>query len=117
MIEELEERLGGTVENGDFDVVQVDEDVVDAEGIGGGEKMLGGGEQDALLHKAGGVADASNVVAVGFDGKIVEVNAAENDTGVRRSREKPELSVDTGVEPHTLCFHRPMDGRLEHRAE
>jgi len=30
LIEELEERLGGTVENGDFDVVEVDEDVIDA---------------------------------------------------------------------------------------
>src|ERR1700751_4199186 len=62
LIEELEEGLGGTGENGDFDVVEVDEDVVDAVGIGGGEKVLGGGEEDALLHEAGVVADASDVV-------------------------------------------------------
>src|SRR6267378_6177967 len=71
LIKELEEGLSGTVEDGDFDVVEVNEDVVDAVGIGGGEKVLGGGEQDALLHKAGGVADASDVVAVGFDWEII----------------------------------------------
>jgi len=37
LIQELEKRLGGTVEDGDFNVVEVDEDVVDAVGIGGGE--------------------------------------------------------------------------------
>jgi len=38
LIKELEEGLGGTVEDGDFDIVEVDEDVVDAVGIGGGER-------------------------------------------------------------------------------
>jgi hypothetical protein len=88
LIEELKEGLGGAVENGDFDVVEVDEDVVDAVRIGSGEKVLGGGEKDALLHEAGGVADASNVVAVGFDWEIVEVHAAEDDAGVWRSGEE-----------------------------
>ena len=37
LIEQLEKRLGGTVENRDFDVVEVNKDVVDAVGIGGGE--------------------------------------------------------------------------------
>jgi len=87
LIEQLEKRLGGTVENGDFDVVDVYKDVVDTVGVGGGEKVLGGGEQDALLHEAGGVADASDVVAVGFDRKIVQIHAAENDAGIRGSGE------------------------------
>jgi len=116
LVEELEEGLGGTVEDGDFYVVEVDEDVVDAVGVGGGEKMLGGGEQDALLHEAGGVADARDVVAVGFDRKIVEIHAAENDAGVRRSREEPEVGVDASVETHTLSFNRAVDGGLKHKA-
>jgi len=36
LIKELEEGLGGTVENGDFDIVEVNEDVVDAVRIGCG---------------------------------------------------------------------------------
>jgi len=114
LIEELEKRLGGTVEDGDFNVVEVDEDIVDAVRVGGGEKMLGGGEQDALLHKAGGIADASDVVAVGLNRKIVQVYAAENDAGIRGSGEKTKVSVHAGVETHTLGFNRAMDGGLKH---
>jgi hypothetical protein len=44
LIEELKERFGGTIEDGNFDVVQVDKDVVDAVRIGGGEEVFGGGE-------------------------------------------------------------------------
>jgi hypothetical protein len=36
LIKELEEGLGGTVEDGDFDIVEVNEDVIDAVGIGCG---------------------------------------------------------------------------------
>src|SRR5882757_4864884 len=115
LIKELEEGLGGTVEDGDFDIVEVDEDVVDAVGIGGGEKVLGGGEQDALLHKAGGVADASDVVAVGFNWEIIEINAAEDDAGIRRSGEETKVRVDTGVETHTLGFDCAVDCGLKHR--
>src|SRR5258707_8590514 len=104
LIEELEEGLGGTVENGNFDIVEVNEDVVDAVGIGGGEKVLGGGEQDALLHKAGGIADASDVVAMGFDGEVVKIDAAENDADIRRSREETKVRMDTGVETYTPGF-------------
>jgi hypothetical protein len=114
-IEELEERLGGTVEDGNFDVVEVDKDVVDAVGIGSGKKVLGGGEEDALLHEAGGIADASDIVAVGFDREVVEVNAAENDAGVWRSGLETELGVDAGVETHTLGFYRTMNCGLKHR--
>jgi hypothetical protein len=115
LIEELEERLGGTIEDGDFDIVEVDEDVVDAVGVGGGEKVLGGGEQDALLHEAGGVAYASDIVAVGFDREIVQVDTAEDDAGVWGSGEKTELSVDTGVETHTRGFYGTMNCGLKHR--
>ena len=114
LIEELEERFGRAVEDGNFDVVEVDEDVVDAVGIGGGEKVFGGGEKYALLHEAGGVADASDVVAVGLDGKIVQVNAAEDDAGVWGSGLKAELGVDAGVETHTFSFYGPIYRRLEH---
>jgi hypothetical protein len=115
LIEELEERLGGPVEDGDFDVIEVDEYIVDAVGVGGGEKVLGGGEQYALLHKAGGVADAGDIVAVGFNWKIVEVDAPENDASVWRSGLEAEFRVDAGMETHTMGFNRAVDGALKHR--
>jgi hypothetical protein len=113
-VEKLEERLGGTVEDGDFDVVEVDEDVIDAIGISGGEKMLGGGEQDALFHEASGVTDPGDVVAVSFDGKVVEVYAAEDDAGVWRRGLKAELGMNTRVKTHTLGLDRPLNSGLEH---
>src|SRR6266436_1054481 len=115
LIEELEEGLGGTVEDGNFDIVEVNKDVVDAVGIGGGEKVLGGGEQDTLLHEAGGIADASDVVAVSFDWEIIEINAAENDAGIRRSGEETKVRVDTGVETHTQGLDCAVDCGLKHR--
>jgi hypothetical protein len=115
LIEELKERFGGTVENGNFNVVEVDKNVVDAGRIECGEKMFGGGEQDALLHKAGGIADASDIVTVGFDGEIVEVDAAEDDAGVRRSGEQAELRVDTRVETHTRGFYGTTNSGLKHK--
>jgi hypothetical protein len=115
LIQELQKWLSGTVEDWDFDVVEVDEDVIDAVRIGGGEKVLGGGKQDSLLHEAGGVADTSDVVAVGLNRKIVEVHPAKNDAGVGRSGEKAKVSVNAGVETHTLGFNRAMDSGLKHR--
>jgi hypothetical protein len=114
LIEKLEERFGGTVEDGDFDVVEVDENVVDAVGIGGSEKVLSGGKQDALLHEAGGVADAGDVVAVSFDVEIVEVDAAEDDAGIRGSGLKTEFGVNAGMETDALGFYGAVDGGLKH---
>jgi hypothetical protein len=115
LIKELEEGLGGTVENGDFDVVEVNKDVVDAVGIGCGQKVFGGGEQDALLHKAGGIADTGNIVAVGFDWEIIEINAAEDDAGIRWSGQQTEVRVNTRVKTHTLSFGCAVDCGLKHR--
>ena len=38
-----------------------------------------------------------DVVAVGLDGEIVEVDATEDDAGIRGSGLKAELGVDAGV--------------------
>jgi hypothetical protein len=116
LIKELEERFCGAVENGNFDVVEVNKDVVDAVGVGGGEKVFGRREQDALLHKAGGVTDAGDVVAVGFDRKIVQVNATEDDARIRRSWLKAKLRVDAGMKAHTLGLYGAVDGGLKHKA-
>src|SRR6266404_9565441 len=56
LLEHLHERLGGPVQNGDFDGVNVDVNVVDTAGVDCREQMLGRGQQDAMLHQARGVA-------------------------------------------------------------
>jgi len=41
--------------------------------------MLSRRNQHALLHETGGIADAGNIAAAGFNGKAVEIGTAEND--------------------------------------
>src|SRR5882724_9486404 len=79
LLEHLHKRLGGPVQNGDFDGVNIDVNVVDTAGVDCREQMLGRGQQDAMLHQTRGVADPGYVVALRFDCEIVEVHAAEYD--------------------------------------
>ena len=46
--------------------------------------MFGGGDEHALAHEAGGVADFGDVAADGGDFEVVEVGAAEDDAGTGR---------------------------------
>jgi hypothetical protein len=114
MLEHLHERLGGPIQDGNFDRIDVDENVVDAAGIDGREKMFGGGKQDALLHQAGGVADAGYVMALGFDGEIVEIHAAKYDTGIGRRGRKSNVPKNARVQPDALGKSVSGDGGLEH---
>jgi len=82
LVEKLEERFGGAIEDWDLDRINVDEDVVDPGGVNGGEEVFGGGKKHALFHQTGGVADAGNVAATGFNGKMIQVGAAKNDASV-----------------------------------
>src|ERR1035437_9463316 len=75
LLEHGHEGFGGTIKNGDFDGVDVDVNVVDSAGINSGEQVLCGRQQNALLHQAGGVADARDVFTLRFNGKIVQVDA------------------------------------------
>ncbi len=72
---------GAAVEDGQFEVVELDDDVVDAHADERGEQMFGGGDEHALAHQAGGVADLGDVAADGWDFEVVEIGAAEDDAG------------------------------------
>ncbi len=102
LLQHLHEGLSRTVENGHFDGVNVDVNVVDAAGIDGGEQVFRGGEQYALLHETGGITDASDVVPLRLDWEIVQINAAKNDARFGRRGYQTDVTVDTCVEAHTL---------------
>src|SRR5215469_5874113 len=114
LLEHLHERLGRAIEDGHFDRIDVDVYVVDATGINGGKEMLGGGQQHSLLHQAGGVADSSNVLTLGLDREVVEINAAENDAGLGGCGHQADATVDAGVQAHTLGRRFSSYGCLEH---
>ena len=108
----LDERLRRAIENGDLDGVDIDVDVVDAAGVKRRKKVLGGGKQHALFHQAGGVADAGDVAAMSLDFKIVEIDAAEDDAGVRRRRHQTNAARDGGVKTNSGCFDGALYSRL-----
>src|ERR1700674_25298 len=114
MLQHLHERLRRTVENGHFDGVNVDVNVVDATGIDGGKQMLGGGEQNALLHEAGGITDASDVVPLRFNREIVQVNAPKHDACFSRGGYQADVTVHARVEAHTFRKRLSSDVSLEH---
>src|SRR5260370_40671113 len=64
--------------------------------------MLGGREQDALFHEAGGITNASDVEPLGFDMEIVQVNAAKNDACFGWGGGQTHVTVHSGMEGHTL---------------
>src|SRR3984957_8729216 len=75
---------GASVEDGQLQIVQLNDDVVDAHADQGGEKMLGGGDEHALTHDAGGVADLGDISAGGRNLVIVQIGAAENNARAGR---------------------------------
>jgi hypothetical protein len=76
--------------------------------------MLSGGEEDAVLHQAGGVAHARDVVALRFYREIIEVDAAKDDAGVGGGWDQADVPVDPGVQANAFCGSRLRDGCLEH---
>jgi hypothetical protein len=82
LVEKLEEWFCGAIEDRNLDRINVNEDVVDPGGVNRGEEVFGGGKKDALFHQTGGVADAGNVAATGFNRKMIKVGATKNDATV-----------------------------------
>lgn len=101
LFQHLHERLGGAVQDRHFDGIDVDVDVVDAAGIDRGKEMLGGGQQHALLHQAGGIAYAGNVVPLGFDGEVIQIDSTENNAGLRWCGDQAHGPLHARVQAHT----------------
>src|SRR5438445_11743551 len=79
--------------------------------------MLGSREQHALLHQAGGVADAGHVAATGFDPKVVKVGAAEDNSGICRSGYQLEVTKNTSVKADAFGAYRVLNRGLNHRVK
>ncbi len=114
LFEKLEKRLSGTIEDGDFNRVDVDKDVVDTRRVDRGEKMFGRGEKDALLHQAGGIADAGYVATAGLDGKIVQIGTTKDDARVGRGRKESNMAKNSGVKADAFGRNLMLNRSLKH---
>ena len=104
---QIDKRLSAAIENRHFQVVDFDERVVDAHAVEHAEQVLGGRDQHALAHQAGGVADFLHVAPTGGNREAVEVGADENDAGRGRGGEDADPDRNAGMEPDA----RGLDGR------
>ena len=89
---------GAAIEDGQFKVVELDDDIIDAHADQRREQVLGGGDEDALAHEAGGVADLGDVAADGGDFEVVEIGAAEDECRSRRGGQQPHLNRGSAVQ-------------------
>ena len=71
----------------------------------GRKQVLGGRDQHALLHQAGGVADASHVAARSLDFEAIQIGAAEHDSRSGRSRKHAHLNRSAAMQAHSAAFH------------
>ncbi len=112
-LQQLHVRRSAAVQNGNFQVVDFDERVVHSHAVEHAEQMLGGGDQHALPHQAGGIAYASHVAPTGGDMEIVEIGAEENDAGGRRRGKNSNGDGDAAVKPDPLSLYWPLDSGLK----
>ena len=101
------------VEDGDLEVVDLDDDVVDAEADEGGQEVFGGLDENALAHEGSGVGDASDVAAGCGDFEVVEVGATEDDAGASWGGDEAHGDGGSRVQAHSVEVQRRMDGVLE----
>jgi len=104
---------GAAIEDGDFEVVDFDDNVVDAEADEGGEQVLGGRDEDALAHERGGVGDFRDVAACCRNLEVVQVCAAEHDAGASGCRDEAEGDFCARVQPDAREVERGLDGVFE----
>jgi len=114
LLEHLHEWLGRAIEDGHLDGVNIDKHIVYAAGVDRCQKMLSGGQEDALFHQAGGVADAGDVFPARLDDEIVQVRTSKHDAGIGRCRNQADMAKDSGMETDALGTDFTLNSGLEH---
>src|ERR1022692_2079110 len=65
LLNHFHEGTGTAIQNRQFKIVQLNDGIVDADAGERREQVLGGGNEHALFHQAGGVTDAGHVASAG----------------------------------------------------
>ena len=83
LLDHLDKGFGAAVKNRQFEVVELDDRIINADADDRREHMLGRGDEHALLHQARRVADAGDVATDRLDLEAIEVCAPEDDPPAR----------------------------------
>src|SRR5581483_10712042 len=100
----VHERAGAAIENWEFEIVQFDDGIINSGANKSGEKVLGGGDQDAFLHQAGGVTDPGQVAPGGLDDEAVEVDAAEDNAATGSCRDNLQVNRSAAMEAYAFTL-------------
>src|SRR5258708_1100012 len=68
--------------------------------------MLGRGDENALLHQAGGVTDAGHIPSAGFNREAFQVRSLEHDSRSRWRGQNPQVDRRAAMETHTAAGDR-----------
>ena len=104
-----------SIENWKLKVVDLHDHVIDSHADKGREEVLRGGDEDALPHQTGRVADLGDISADGGDFKVVEISPAEDDAGTCGSGKEPHRDRCARVESDSCelqgCCYRLLQVR------
>src|SRR5579863_6895055 len=102
----FDEGQGAAIKDGQFQVVELDDGVVHTDANESRQQVLGGGDEHALLHQAGGVAYLGNIAADGLNGKAFEVGAPEDDSCAGLRRKDLQMNGSPAVQANSAAFDR-----------
>ena len=74
--------------------------------------MLRGGNEDALLHQACGIAHARHVLSPGLNREALQVRSLKDDAGIRRGGNKSYIDGHAGVKADSCNAYRRGDSLL-----
>ena len=79
---QVNKRFGASIKNRQFQIVELDDGVVDPQAHECGKQMLGGRNQHALFHQAGRVANPSDVLPNRLNFETIQVYSSKGDAGL-----------------------------------
>ena len=109
LLNHVHKRPGAAIENGQLQVIELDNRVIDAHADERGKQMFGGGNQHALFHQAGGIADAGDVAADRLNLESIKIGAAENDSSAGRRRQDAHGNGRAAVQANTTASNGRAD--------
>jgi hypothetical protein len=99
----LDKRLGATIHDGHFKRVYLDYAIVYVAACERRKQVLDRCDHDALPHQRRSVADTRDVLRRGWYLEIIQVNSAENISGVGRCRFERYAGRLACVQPVSAC--------------
>ena len=112
-IQQFHIRRPAAVQDGNFQVVDLDVSIVHAHAVKHAEQVLGGGDEHALPHQASGVADAGHVAPKGRNGEIIEIGSEEDNARGRRRGKNSNRDGDAAVKSDPLGLYWPLNSCLK----